>query len=62
MCMLALLAKKKKKYNSRDSLVITHPTTNRPLCITLTLQEKLLLPVLTSPSKYCPFHPKSLVY
>jgi hypothetical protein len=29
-------AKKKKKasktYNSRDSLVVTHPTTNRPAC------------------------------
>lgn len=30
------------------------------LCTTLTLEEKLLLPVLPSPSKYCLFHLKSL--
>jgi hypothetical protein len=24
--------KQKKTYNSRDSLVVTHPTTNRPAC------------------------------
>ena len=31
--MLAKRAKKQKKtYNSRDSLVVTHPTTNRPAC------------------------------
>ncbi|OJZ79599.1 hypothetical protein ASPFODRAFT_107418, partial [Aspergillus luchuensis CBS 106.47] len=24
--------KPKKTYNSRDSLVVTHPTTNRPAC------------------------------
>ena len=26
------LAKNQKTYNSRDSLVVTHPTTNRPAC------------------------------
>ena len=26
------MRKKTKTYNSRDSLVVTHPTTNRPAC------------------------------
>ena len=26
------LKKRQKPYNSRDSLVVTHPTTNRPAC------------------------------
>ena len=27
-----IIKKKRKTYNSRDSLVVTHPTTNRPAC------------------------------
>ena len=37
--------KKKKTYNSRDSLVVTHPTTNRPAC-GLSTAERTGSPVL----------------
>ena len=30
--MLISLMAKTKTYNSRDSLVVTHPATNRPVC------------------------------
>ncbi|EYE90135.1 hypothetical protein EURHEDRAFT_467890 [Aspergillus ruber CBS 135680] len=42
--MLASLAKT-KTYNSRDSLVVTHPTTNRPAC-GLSTAERTGSPVL----------------
>ena len=37
--------KKPKTYNSRDSLVVTHPTTNRPAC-GLSTAERTGSPVL----------------
>ena len=36
--------KKTKTYNSRDSLVVTHPTTNRPAC-GLSMAERTGSPV-----------------
>ncbi|EYE89937.1 hypothetical protein EURHEDRAFT_468380, partial [Aspergillus ruber CBS 135680] len=45
--------KKKKTYNSRDSLVVTHPTTNRPAC-GLSTAERTGSPVLHTLWSYVP--------
>ena len=50
-CFRDTRARKKKKkktktktYNSRDSLVVTHPTTNRPACGLSTVDSRVTAP------------------